>query len=147
VARIIVEHSIRSNLTVVGKIDDTTLPNDCPSEIERMPSEMIDKILDHTFEPCSWGRKSCEIPDLLTANIFTREHSLSWLFRQAATIRARSWPRKPNRPFDQGLLPVEWLQTIQKVRFDFARVNYSNPSDIRPVMEHVADMWEAKNAL
>jgi hypothetical protein len=146
-ARISLEHSFRSSLAVVRKQDNQPPQKDCPPCLKCMPSEMIDNILGHALEADSSGSKSEDIPGLLIANKFLREHSLSWLSRQVITIRARSWPRNPNRKFDQNILPVEWLQTLRKVRIDFEGVRYSDRLDDHPVMEQIAEVWKTRNAL
>lgn len=146
-ARISTDNSIRSALAVVRKRDSSPPPKHCPPCLKCIPPEMIDNILDHALDAGSSGSRSEDVPGLLIANKFFREHSLSWLSRQVVTIRARSWPRNPEREFDRSTLPVEWLQTRRKVRFDFDGVNYSGRTYTHPVMKQIAEVWKKKNAL
>lgn len=66
---------------------------------------------------------------------------------QTVIIRAEYWPWNPPRKFPTGTLPMEWLQSLQKVRFDYTGISYYDREKVHPVLEQFAEIWKKKNEL
>jgi hypothetical protein len=115
----------------------------CPAYIKCMPPELVARVLDYALGPPILGSG----PALERTNKWLMDNVQDWSSRQIVTIRARDWPHKPPRRFPDSKLPVKWLQTVQKVRFDFDGVTCSDRRTVHPVMAQLADIWKTTNKL
>ncbi|KAM0714622.1 hypothetical protein Q7P37_009918 [Cladosporium fusiforme] len=142
------DEPFRSALAIMGGRNKAPT---CPPCINCIPNEMVAEILNHAFEShreVDGNTRNVVIgqglPGLATANKWLHENSLSWISRQAVTIRVRSWPPKG---FREGHLPVQFLQTVRKVHFDLDGLSYSDRKVIHPAMRQLAKIWTEKDEL
>lgn len=98
---------------------------------------------NYVLDPPTLGQES----DLAKTSRWLHTNARKWSRRQTVTIRASHWPQNPPRRFPTDKLPIEWLQSLRKVRFDFDGVDYSKRQTVHPVMEQLAEIWTKKNEL
>jgi hypothetical protein len=113
----------------------------CSSHIQRMPNEILGMILEHALDPQVLRKES----NLAKTSKWLQDNAREWSRHQTVTIRASQWPQ--NRRYDDDQLPIEWLQSLKKVRFDFDGVSFSDRRNIHPVLEQLAEIWKEKNDL
>jgi hypothetical protein len=134
--------SIQPSFALVKESCEEMPPEEaCSSHIQRMPNEILGMILNHALDPPVLGQDS----DLARTSARLRDNSREWSRHQTVTIRASHWPQ--NRRYDDDQLPIEWLQSLKKVQFDFDGVSFSDRRNIHPVLKQLAEIWKEKNDL
>jgi hypothetical protein len=134
--------SIQPSFALVKESCEEMPPEEaCSSHIQRMPNEILGMILNHALDPPVLGQES----RLARTSARLRDNAREWSRHQTVTIRASHWPQ--NRRFDDDQLPIEWLQSLKKVQFDFDGVSFSDRRNIHPVLKQLAEIWKEKNDL
>lgn len=136
------EELVRPSFALVKDTVDMPPQNAFPT-IQCMPSELLARVLDYALDPPVLGQES----SLAKTSSSLQAHARDWSRRQTVTIRAHHWLYDPPERFPTGKLPVEWLQSLKKVQFDFHGVDYSRRQMVHPVMEQLAEIWKEKNEL
>jgi hypothetical protein len=138
------EGSIQTSFALVDEFCKEMPPEEaCSSHIQRMPNEILGMILGHALGPPVLGQES----DLARTSARLRDNAREWSRHQTVTIRASHWPQSPPRRYDDDQLPIEWLQSLKKVRFDFDGVSFPDRRNIHPVLVQLAEIWKEKNGL
>jgi hypothetical protein len=135
--------SVQPSFVLVEKFCEVMPPKEAyPSHLERTPDEIFGIVLNYALDPPVPGQES----DSAKTNGRFRDNAREWSRHQTVTIRASHWPHPPRR-YDDKRLPIEWLQSLKKVRFDFDGVSFSDRRNIHPVLEQLAEIWKEKNDL
>jgi hypothetical protein len=136
--------SIQPSFALVKELCEGMPPEETfSSHIQRMPNEILGMILDHVLDPQVLRQES----DLVLTSKWLRDNARDWSSHQTVTIRASHWPKNPPRRYHDDQLPIEWLQSLKKVRFDFDGVSFPDRKKIHPVLEQLAEIWRKKNDL
>lgn len=137
------EELVRPSFALVKDSEDMPPQEAISPYIQCMPTELLTRVLNYVLDPPTLGQES----DLAKTSRWLRENAREWSRRQTVTIRASHWPQNPPRRFPTDKLPIEWLQSLEKVQFDFDGVDYSNRQTVHPVMEQLAEIWKKRNEL
>jgi hypothetical protein len=134
--------SSQTSFALVNEFCEEMPPEEaCSSHIQRMPNEILGMIVDHALGPQVLRQES----DLAKTSKWLQDNAREWSRHQTVTIRASQWPQE--RRYDDDQLPIEWLQSLTKVRFDFDGVSFSDRRNIHPVLKQLAEIWKEKNVL
>lgn len=136
---------VRSSFALVETSEDKP-PRESvlsPVHIQNLPTEIDTRVLDFVFSLPILQQES----ELVKNDRRVQENAWEWSCHRTVTIRAINWPQNPPRRFPAECLPVKWLQSLEKVEFDFDGVRYSNRQTVHPVMEQLAEIWKIRNEL
>jgi hypothetical protein len=136
------EELVRPSFALVKENADMP-PQEAFSSLQCLPSELLTRILDFALDPPVLGEES----NVEKTSTWLHAHAREWSRFQTVTIRACHWPQDPPERFPTDKLPVEWLQSLKKVQFDFDGVAYSSRRRVHPVIEQLAEIWKDKNEL
>lgn len=136
------EEILSSTFAVIRDDQDSTSTQTCTPCINGIPRELFDKIVDDALPTRDLDSK---LPEwTITSRKFLESSIGSYSRNKAAVIKAKNWPTEGFSGMD---LPLEWLQKIETVYFDYDGVRFSDRFDPHPVIKQLASIWKVKNRL
>jgi hypothetical protein len=138
------EEFISSTFAVLRDSEDTTSPQMCTPSLQGIPQELRDMIIDHALPTRSLGAES-RLPPWTRANRMIRASAEgSYSRTKTCVVKAQYWPEEA---FPLENLPVEWLQEVETVCFDYDGLRFRDRFASHPVIEQLASIWKKKNRL